>query len=147
LYLSGPCAGELAELFGATALEIVELGDSAIAASALKMAYATWSKGGSALLLAIRAMASHYGVDDALLAQWRQSQPELLAKSDQAAVAAMNKGWRWIGEMDEVAATFSGANLPDGFGQAAAEIYRSVPRQQPLGDGSDLGKVLKDLTE
>lgn len=146
LCLSGSSAVEVAELFSTTPLEIVELGDSATAASALKMAYATWSKGGAAMLLAIHAMASHYGVGEALLAQWNQSQPELLAKSDQAVISAMTKGWRWTGEMEEIAATFAQANLPDGFGRAAAEIYRRVPRQKPIGDNNDRERVLGELT-
>jgi 3-hydroxyisobutyrate dehydrogenase-like beta-hydroxyacid dehydrogenase len=146
LCLSGSSAQAVAELFSAAPLEIVELGESAIAASALKMAYATWSKGGSALLLAIQAMAKHYGVEEALLTQWRQSQPELLDKSNQAALSAMAKGWRWSGEMEEISVTLANANLPDGFGRAAAEIYRRVPRQRPIGDENDLARVLGEIT-
>jgi hypothetical protein len=34
------------------------------------------------------------------------------------------KGWRWVGEMEEIAATFGAAGQPEGFHQAAAEIFR-----------------------
>ena len=34
------------------------------------------------------------------------------------------KGWRWIGEMEEIAAAFAAHDLPDGFHRAAAEVYR-----------------------
>jgi len=41
-----------------------------------------------------------------------------------AAGAAAAKGWRWVAEMEEIAATMAAAGLPEGFHQAAAEIYR-----------------------
>ena len=116
------------------------------AASALKMAYAAWTKGTAALILAIRATAEHYGVGEDLLGEWAHSNPALVDQSDRAAVSAMTKGWRWTAEMEEVAATFRGANIPDGFGQAAAEVFRRVPRQEPRGDATDLNTVLGDLT-
>jgi len=34
------------------------------------------------------------------------------------------KGWRWVAEMEEIAATFAAAGQPDGFHRAAAEMYR-----------------------
>ena len=77
LYLSGPRAGEAADLFKGTALEAIVLPGDVGAASALKMAYAAWTKGSSALLIAVRALAIHAGVDDALRAEWQRSQPGL----------------------------------------------------------------------
>ena len=47
------------------------------AASAVKMAYASWTKGSAALLLAARALARAEGVEDTLLAEWGISQPGL----------------------------------------------------------------------
>ena len=38
--------------------------------------------------------------------------------------SATAKGWRWVAEMEEIAATFAAAGQPDGFHRAAAEIYR-----------------------
>jgi len=88
------------------------------------MAYAAWTKGTAALLLAIRALARVEGVEDALLAEWERSQPDLPGGSEAAARSAVAKGWRWVGEMEEIADTFAAAGLPDGFHRAAAEIYR-----------------------
>jgi 3-hydroxyisobutyrate dehydrogenase-like beta-hydroxyacid dehydrogenase len=145
LYLSGPDASAVAEQLSTPALEVVALKGSPISASALKMAYAAWTKGTAALILAIRASAAHYGVDEPLLGEWAHSIPSLIGQSDRAAVSAMTKGWRWIGEMEEIAATFRGAGLPDGFGLAAADVFRRVPPQAPRGDATDLDKVLDDL--
>jgi transposase-like protein len=94
-------------------------------ASALKMVYAAWSKGTAALLLAIRDVARAHGVEDALLAEWRESLPELLERLPQAERSAAAKGWRWIGELEEIADTFAAAGQPEGFHRAAAEVYRS----------------------
>ncbi len=109
------------------------------------MTYAAWTKGTAALVLAIRATADHYGIDKALVAEWEQSQPELIPKSIRAVASALTKGWRWIGEMDEIATTFREASVPAGFAQAAAEVYRRVPHQEPIGDDADLRKVLDGL--
>jgi len=84
----GAAAGEVAALFAATDLEAVNLGEDVTAASALKMCYAAWTKGTSALLLAIRAAAVVYGVDEALLGEWERTQPGLAARSRTAAGTA-----------------------------------------------------------
>ena len=88
------------------------------------MAYASWTKGSAALLLAARALARTEGVEPALLAEWGISQPGLERRSDAANGSAAAKGWRWVAEMEEIAATMAAAGLPEGFHQAAAEIYR-----------------------
>jgi hypothetical protein len=93
-------------------------------ASALKMTYAAWSKGTAAMLLAVYDVARHYGVDEPLVAEWRESQPELEARLAAARRSAERKGWRWIGEMEEIADTFAAGGQPDGFHRAAAEVFR-----------------------
>jgi 3-hydroxyisobutyrate dehydrogenase-like beta-hydroxyacid dehydrogenase len=140
LYLSGPRAGEVRELFENSPVDamvvdrgLVGGGGDVGAASAVKMAYASWTKGSAALLLAARALARAEGIEDVLLAEWGLSQPGLEARADGAARSAASKGWRWVAEMEEIAATMAAAGLPAGFHQAAAEIYRSSAR--PGTDG------------
>jgi 3-hydroxyisobutyrate dehydrogenase-like beta-hydroxyacid dehydrogenase len=142
LYLSGPAAGEVAALFGPTDLEAVALAGDVAAASALKMCYAAWTKGTSALLLAIRAAAAAHGVDAALLAEWARTQPGLAARSHAAAGTA-RKAWRFAGEMDQIAGCFAEAGLPDGFARAAAELYRRLATFKDLEDDPPLGEVLE----
>jgi 3-hydroxyisobutyrate dehydrogenase-like beta-hydroxyacid dehydrogenase len=124
LYLSGSEAVQAAELFDGTIVDARVLSDAVGDASALKMVYAAWSKGTAAMLLAIRAVARAEGVEAALLAEWAMSIPGLEERSQRAVRSAERKGWRWIGEMEEIAATFAAAGLPDGFHRAAAEVYR-----------------------
>jgi 3-hydroxyisobutyrate dehydrogenase-like beta-hydroxyacid dehydrogenase len=128
LYLSGPDAAEVHALFRETPLEPRIAAGPDTAASAVKMAYAAWTKGTAALLLTVRALAQAEGVEDTLLAEWSLSQPQLADQFVRAARSAASKGWRWVGEMEEIAQTMASAGLPDGFHQAAAEIYRRCPR-------------------
>ena len=123
LYLSGKRAPEVALLFRRSALDARIAEGPLYAASATKMAYAAWTKGTSALLLACRALARAEGVERTLLAEWAMSQPRLAEQSEQAALSASLKGWRWIGEMDEIAAAMADAGLPAGFHEAAADVY------------------------
>ncbi len=110
------------------------------------MAYAAWTKGTAALLLAVRALARADGVEADLLAEWALSQPRRQAGSARAAGSAGAKGWRWAGEMEEIAASMAEAGLPDGFHQAAAEIFRRVPRLGPAAtDDEALDAILTAL--
>ena len=127
LYLSGPDAKTVQALFAGTDLDARIAGPALTAASAVKMAYGAWTKGTAALILAIRELAREEGVEDILLAEWALSQPKLEERSQGSARAAEAKGWRWVAEMEEIAATMAAAGLPDGFHQAAAEIFRRYP--------------------
>src|SRR5216683_3311015 len=71
---AGPAA-QVAALFEGTALTpLILRNDNPAGASALKMAYAAWTKGSAALILSVRALARAEGVEDSLLAEWTLSQ-------------------------------------------------------------------------
>jgi 3-hydroxyisobutyrate dehydrogenase-like beta-hydroxyacid dehydrogenase len=126
LYLSGNRAADAAACFAGSDLEAVVIGDRPGAASALKMAYAAQTKGSTALLAAILALAQYHGVADALRQEWDRSHRGLDAQARQRLERAAPKAWRWTGEMDEIAATFCAAGLPGGFHEAAGEVYRRL---------------------
>ncbi len=126
LYLSGRESGRLAALFKAGPLETIVLEGPPGAASALKVAYAAYTKGVSALLLAIRALAIREGVDDALAQEWARSLPDLADRTEAALRGSVRKAWRFVGDMEENAATFEAAGIPDGFSKAAADVYRRL---------------------
>jgi len=86
------------------------------------MCYAAWTKGVTALLANIRALAQAEGVDESLLKEWDLSQRGLSEQSD-AVRAKARKAWRWVAEMQEISASFEDAGLPGGFHRAAAELY------------------------
>ena len=126
LYLSGIAAERVRALFAPGPLEAIVLPGDLTSASAIKMAYAAWTKGSQSLIMAVRALAIAEGVDEALLVEWGRSQPDLPKRSESAANGTARKAWRWVGEMDEIAATFKGAGLPDGFHKGASEVYRRM---------------------
>lgn len=117
LYLSGAEAATIAALCSGSNLEPRVIVD----ASAVKMVYAAWSKGTAAMLLAIREVAQRLGVEE----EWRLATPELAEPLARAERASATKGWRWIGEMEEIAETFAAVGQPAGFHRAAAEVYRA----------------------
>lgn len=144
LYLSGGDARAIETLFAGTSLTVRRIDGPVGAASALKACYAAWNKGATALLANVRALAAHEGVEAALLEEWTHAQPDALKRGDHARQSA-RKAWRWTGEMDETAATFRDAGLPDGFHAGASEVFRRLDafkdaRQPPSID--DIARAL-----
>jgi 3-hydroxyisobutyrate dehydrogenase-like beta-hydroxyacid dehydrogenase len=144
MYLSGEHAPEIAALFSDSMLDAKTIGVEPGAASALKVAYAAWTKCTDALLLAIRTFAAAEGVDQALLQEWAISQPDLERRSHQAAAVATPKAWRYVGEMKEIAATFEAAGLPAGFHNAAAEVCQRLAR---FKDQTDPAPAIADVID
>jgi 3-hydroxyisobutyrate dehydrogenase-like beta-hydroxyacid dehydrogenase len=147
LYLSGAAAERVRAMFEAGPLEAIVLPGDLTAASAIKMAYAAWTKGSQALIMAVRALATAEGVDEPLLAEWHRSQPDLPKRSENAARGTARKAWRWVGEMDEIAATFAGARLPDGFHRGAGEVYRRMATYKDAAAAPSMEDVAKTLLE
>ena len=81
LYLSGPSAPPVRDLFAGTAVQAHVISEDQSAASALKMCFAAWTKGTAALLLDVRALALAEGVEGPLLAEWEHSLPDLAGRS------------------------------------------------------------------
>jgi len=129
LYLSGFEAPQVAALFAGTNVDVRVIAAEPGAASALKAAYAGWTKGSAALLLTVRELARAEGVEDALLEEWQLSIPELEDRLPGAERSARRKGWRWIGEMEEIARSMAAQDLPAGFHQAAAEVFRRTAEE------------------
>jgi hypothetical protein len=125
LYLSGPEAERVAALFAGSPVKTPIVAN----ASALKCAYAAWTKGSGALLLAVRAFAQAEGIWEPLEEEWADSQPQLAARLAAAERSAAAKGWRWVGEMEEIAAAFAADGLPPGFHEAAAAVFRGQTPQ------------------
>lgn len=101
-YASGPHAGRFAELsrFG---LDIRVLGGPVTAASAMKMSYAGITKGTQALAAVMMLAATRSGSADALFAELKDSQPQMLAYMQRALAIMPPKAYRWIAEMHEIA--------------------------------------------
>jgi 3-hydroxyisobutyrate dehydrogenase-like beta-hydroxyacid dehydrogenase len=131
LYLSGGEAEAIAALFAGTPVDARVISAEPGAASALKMAYAGWTKASAALLLTQRALARAEGVENFLVEEWRLSLPELEEEYASAQRSGHRKGWRWVGEMEEIARSMGAQDLPTGFHEAAADVFRHIS-----GEGS-----------
>ena len=120
LWLSGPDISEVTALFEHSPLHTGVAGSEIGAASALKMCFAAFTKGSTALLAAVLAVADKEGVGDALAEQWGEA---FTSKTKQQVTTNSAKAWRFAGEMEQIAATFDSAGLPGGFHEAAADVF------------------------
>lgn len=145
LYLSGKDAKVIADCFSSGPLETKIIGDEIGKASALKMCYAAYSKGTTALLAAILATAESLGVRDELYGQWNMDDPSFSEQANRRTTRVTAKAWRFEGEMHEIAATFQEAGLPNGFHEAAAEIYHRLAGFKDSTETPSLEDVLNTL--
>ncbi len=129
LYLSGQQASAIAERFTDSPLQTSVISDRIGAASAMKMVFAAYTKGSTALLAAILGVAEHNGVRETLEHQWGAS---FSSQTHQHLLGNSHKAWRFAGEMREIAETFADADLPAGFHEAAADVFE---RLQCFKDG------------
>jgi 3-hydroxyisobutyrate dehydrogenase-like beta-hydroxyacid dehydrogenase len=145
LYLSGGAAEEAAQLFSAGPLETVIIGDAIGKASALKMVYAGYTKGTTALLAAVMAAAESLDVLADLQAQWAHDGSELAEGAAKRVRQVTAKAWRFASEMEEIAATLGDAGMPDGFHQAAGDVYRRMADFKGTPETPSLEAVLAAL--
>jgi 3-hydroxyisobutyrate dehydrogenase-like beta-hydroxyacid dehydrogenase len=145
LYLSGDRANEMAACFSNGPLETKIIGREIGRASALKMCYAAYTKGTTALLSAILATAESLNVRDALYQQWELDEPGFSEQVNRRVTRVTAKAWRFEGEMKEIASTFDAAGLPEGFHLAAAEIFHRMASFKSADETPPLDDVLKTL--
>ena len=147
LYLSGgeKEAIRVADCFSSGSLEVSIIGDEVGKASALKMCYAAHTKGTTALLTSILALAEVSGVRAELSAQWERDESGFSQQAERRARRVTAKAWRFAGEMDEIASTFESAGLPSGFHAAAGDIYRRLAGFKDAENSPRLEEVLAKL--
>jgi 3-hydroxyisobutyrate dehydrogenase-like beta-hydroxyacid dehydrogenase len=126
IYAAGPHAAEFKALrpFG---LNVVVLESEIGSAAAIKMCYAAWTKGSTALLTELLTAAQALGILEALEHEFEGSQSALL-KRMQGLPAMPIKSRRFVGEMEEIAHTFEGVGLTPKMLSGAADMYRLVGR-------------------
>lgn len=129
-YASGPHAPKLAEL----PLDVRVLDGPIGHASGLKMCYAALTKGLTALLTESMVTAEGLGLRRALEAELADSQPQFLAAARGGLPGMVPKAYRWIAEMEEIAATFGACGLTPRMLEGAADVYRFVESASPAAD-------------
>lgn len=125
IYAAGPHAKELAKLndYG---LIVRVLEGPLTAAAALKMSYAGITKGFTALGAAMMLAAARAGSAEALHAELAESQQALLGWLTRQTPSMYGKAYRWVAELDEIAA-FVGKDYDESaMLAAAARLYERI---------------------
>jgi len=130
-YAAGPDTSTF-EALGQYGLNVIVLGEEIGLASAIKMCYAAWTKGSTALCTELLTAAVALGVFDALERAFQGSQPAMIRRM-QRLPAMPIKARRFVGEMEEMAKTFAGVGLTPRMLAGAADMYSLVGRT-PLAD-------------
>jgi len=138
-YASGRDAARFKALAG-YGLEIRVLDGEIGAASALKMCYAGITKGlvavGTAMLLA----ATRAGVADVLRAELEESQRGLITSLRRSVPGMFPKAYRWVAEMQEIAAFVDEDTSAAQIYRGAAELYARLARDV-AGEGAEAGQL------
>lgn len=148
-YASGAAAAWLRGLAGSGengGIAVIDLGDEVGRASAIKMVYAALTKGTMTLQAAVLITALRLGVFEELGRELAESQPEAWARMGVLPFLPADSG-RWIGEMEQIAATFRDAGTPDGFHRGAEAIFRimaATPFAAESRENLDLGRSLEE---
>ena len=124
-YASGPDVEEFAEL-GRYGLDVRPLGLEIGQASGIKMCYAAFTKGTTALTTCLLTVAHSMGLYEPLVQEFQKSQGDRYRTMERQIPTMPPRAYRWIGEMEEIAQTFADAGLTPKFHQAAADMYRFV---------------------
>jgi 3-hydroxyisobutyrate dehydrogenase-like beta-hydroxyacid dehydrogenase len=145
LYLSGQDADLAANLFKNGPLATKILGEHVGMASALKLCYASYTKGITALLCASLAAAEQFGVRKAYQEQWVLENNELAVNAEKRLRGVTLKAWRFSGEMNEIAEMFAAAGLPVGFHQASGEIFERMAKYKDADPLPTAQEILESL--
>jgi 3-hydroxyisobutyrate dehydrogenase-like beta-hydroxyacid dehydrogenase len=136
LYMSGPVQRE-AELLRSFGLDTRVLSDALGDASALKMAYAGINKGFQAIGTAMVLGAARNGAADSLLAELKDSQPDLFAFLSRKLPAMYSKAFRWDDEMREIAKFLEPERGSVEMLTGAADLYEHIAAEYAKGAQSE----------
>jgi 3-hydroxyisobutyrate dehydrogenase-like beta-hydroxyacid dehydrogenase len=129
LYVSGPRSAPLMALDG-IAFDIVPLGPDAGRASAMKIVYASITKGTNALLAAALVTAERNGLLEPLLDELQSSQAQLFRRADANVGRLPADAARWAPEMMEIARTFDAAGMPGDIHRGTAAMMEHLARSE-----------------
>ena len=131
-YASGSNAADLQQL-AAYGLDVRILGSEVGQASGIKMCYAALTKGSAALQAQLLMAAEIMGLSEPLQEEFERSEPAAWKRMEGFIPALPARSRRWVSEMQEIEAAFSGLGLTPLLFQGVAEMYRLVG-SSPLGE-------------
>jgi len=144
LYACGPHAARFQALeeFGLTIRRV----DGPIgAASALKMAYAGITKGITAIGVTMLLAAERAGVAEALHAELAESQQNVLAGYGRSIPGMFPKAYRWVAEMQEIAAFCGQDEAAAAMFTGASKLYRRLAGDV-AGEPREIVQVMRFLS-
>lgn len=124
-YASGPGAEQFAALRD-HGLDVRIVGDEIGQASGLKMCYGALTKGLQALATELLVAARLMGLEETLREEQEHSMAEVVGWLEGHMPMMPPKAYRWVGEMEEIAATFADLGMTPDILNGAADIYRMV---------------------
>lgn len=148
-YASGEHAQEFAQL-NDHGLDVRVIGPEIGQASGIKMCYAALTKGLTALATELLVAARVMGLAEPLRAELETSQAELLNVIERGVPGMPPKAYRWVGEMEEIAATFEAVGMTPNILQGAADMYRFVgetPLANETPENRTRGQSIDDVAE
>ena len=147
-YASGPHEAILGQLDG-RGISVPLMGGEIGRASAIKMCYASLSKGAAALNASALISAMNLGIYDEFIAEMESSQKAVLSNM-QGVNSLGAKAFRWIDEMEQISATFGAAGATPYLHRGAADVFRHVTAS-PIGherpETVDTSRSLKETVE
>ena len=144
-YASGPHEAIMGQLDG-RGISVPLMGGEVGRASAIKMCYASLSKGAAALNASALISAMNLGIYDEFINEMESSQRAVL-KNMQGVNGLGAKAFRWIDEMEQISATFGAAGATPHMHKGAADIFRLITAS-PIGherpETVDTSRTLRD---
>jgi len=148
-YVSGPGAPLMAEFHG-KGIDVRQCGPDLGRASAIKMCYAGVTKGTSALHTALLMAAEKLGVADEIHEEYEYSIGAMYARMENMTPGLPAVAERYAPEMDEIAKTLGAIDLPTGFHEGAAELYRLLtlsPYASEIRETVDRNRTMRQTVE
>jgi len=134
MYVSGSKAAELEQL-SSDGIKVRVMSERIGDASAIKMCYASYTKGAVALGVEMLMAARRLGVDAALDRELQESAADNRQWVLSRTTVMPPKAYRWVPEMLEIAKTFEGAGMTPRILLGAADMYEMIA-QTALGKES-----------
>jgi 3-hydroxyisobutyrate dehydrogenase-like beta-hydroxyacid dehydrogenase len=146
VYLSGGRAAEVADV-AAPGIAWRIVGSDVGLASAVKMSTASVYKGSVALLVQALRAAHANGVLEPVLDDLRHGFPELADDPAGTVQRAVAKAHRYVGEMQEIAATQTAAGLTPALFEALSAVYQGLADTAPAAAAPEDANEARTLDE
>ena len=144
-YVSGEAAG-LMDVLDGRGISVRRAGPEIGDASAVKMCYASITKGTNALHTAAMTVADALGVGETVRAEIGESLPAIMQHMRGTIPRLPADSGRWVGEMDEIARTYASVGATPKFHQGAAAVFRlldSTPYGRETRETMDSARTLE----